>query len=29
MHIAEEVGYEKGTGEFIHLSAGQIEQVGQ
>ena len=28
MHIAEEVGYEKGTGEFIHLSAGQIEQVG-
>ena len=28
MHIAEEVGSEKGTGEFIHLSAGQIEQVG-
>ncbi|WP_296982287.1 AAA family ATPase [uncultured Dialister sp.] len=28
MHIAEEVGYEKGTGEFIHLSAGQIEHVG-
>lgn len=29
MHIAEEVGYEKGTGEFIHLSQGEIEQVGQ
>ena len=28
MHLAEEAGYEKGTGEFIHLSSGYIEQVG-
>ena len=25
MHIAEEVGQEKGTGEFIHLKSGTIE----
>ena len=28
MHIAEEVGYEKGTGAFIRLHSGQIEQAG-
>ena len=26
MHIAEEVGAEKGTGEFIHLKSGHIER---
>lgn len=26
MHIAEEVGAEKGTGEFIHLRSGHIER---
>lgn len=28
MHIAEEVGREKGTGEFIRLSSGTIEKIG-